>query len=327
MDQNTAVRRAIGMWLVLLVLAMAAAWITISLVNKYMYGPETDVRAYFESLQDGDGGRALGLLNAQVDPEDDAVLLDGEPLAAATESLEDLEISTVSQDSEEAVVRADFTLDGQPHASEYRLVPVDTQWGFFTVWGFEESELPSVTVSMPGATSADLNGASAALPESEQRFAAFPPGVYSASYASRWVDTDPASVVLTDEAQTETIALEATPSEALETEISEQIAADLSTCTEQSSLYPTDCPFSYDFDGRVDGDVTWSITKQPEPPMTIGVDGGKDWALGSAKGMAEVSFTSVDLFDGTTEEVTESVPFTYQADLAVSDDSVKVTRR
>lgn len=315
------------MWLILLVLAMVAAWLTISLVNKYMYGPETDVRAYFENLQDGDGGRALGLLNAQVDSEDGAILLDGQPLAAATETLEDLEISTVSRDSQEAVVRAEFTLDGQPHASEYRLVPVDTQWGFFTVWGFEESVLPSVTVSMPGATSADLNGASAALPDSEQRFAAFPPGVYSASYTSRWVDTDPASVVLTDEAQSETIALKATPSEALETEISEQIAADLSTCTEQSSLYPSDCPFSYDFDGRVDGDVEWSITQQPDPAVTIGVDGGRDWALGAAQGTAEVSFTAVDLFDGSTEEVTESVPFTYTADLSVDDDSVEVTRR
>lgn len=315
------------MWLILLVLAMVAAWLTISLVNKYMYGPETDVRAYFENLQDGDGGRALGLLNAQVDSEDGAILLDGQPLAAATETLEDLEISTVSQDSQEAVVRAEFTLDGQPHASEYRLVPVDTQWGFFTVWGFEESVLPSVTVSMPGATSADLNGASAALPDSEQRFAAFPPGVYSASYTSRWVDTDPASVVLTDEAQSETIALKATPSEALETEISEQIAADLSTCTEQSSLYPSDCPFSYDFDGRVDGDVEWSITQQPDPAVTIGVDGGRDWALGAAQGTAEISFTAVDLFDGSTEEVTESVPFTYTADLSVDDDSVEVTRR
>lgn len=315
------------MWLILLLLAMAAAWITVSLVNKYMYGPETDVRAYFENLQDGDGGRALGLLNAQPDPEDDAVLLDGEPLAAATETLEDLEVSTVSQSSDEAVVRAEFTLDGTPHSSDYRLVPVDTQWGFFTVWGFEDSVLPTVSVTMPGATSADLNGASAALPDSSQDFAAFPPGVYSASYASRWVDTDPASVVVTDEAQHESIELTATPSQALEDEVAAQIAADLETCTEQSSLYPADCPFSYDFDGRVEGDVTWRITKQPDPAISIGADQGRDWALASAPGTAEVSFTAVDLFDGTTEEVTETVPFRYDADLDVADDDVTVTRR
>ncbi|WP_144791068.1 hypothetical protein [Kocuria palustris] len=326
MDQNTAVRRAIGLWLVLLVLAMIAAWITISLVNKYMYGPETDVRAYFENLQEGDGGRALGLLNAEAHIDDDAVLLDGDPLARATESLEDLEVTTVSQSSEEAVVRADFTLDGQPHSSEYRLVPVDTQWGFFTVWGFEESVLPTVSVSMPGASSADLNGTSAALPDSQQDFAAFPPGVYSASYASRWIDTEPASVVLTDEAQHESIELEATPSAALETEVSRQIAADLAECTEQSSLYPADCPFSHDFDGRVQGDVTWRITQQPDPAITIGADGGRDWAMAAAPGTAEVSFTSVDLFDGSTEKVTESVPFTYDGSLDVSGDTVTVSR-
>lgn len=326
MEQNTAVRRALGLWLILLVLAMAAAWITVSLVNKYMYGPETDVRAYFENIREGNGGRALGLLNAEAAPEADAVLLDGEPLARATETLEDLEVATVSRNSDEAVVRADFTLDGQSHSSEYRLVPVDTQWGFFTVWGFEESDLPAVSVSLPGADSADLNGASAALPDSEQDFAAFPPGVYSASYASRWVDTEPASVVLADEAQKESIELKATPSEALETEVSEQIAADLANCTEQSTLYPTDCPFSYEFDGRVEGDVTWSIAKQPDPAITIGADGAKDWAMASAPGTAEVSFTSVDLFDGSTEKVTESVPFTYDGDLDVTDEDVKVTR-
>lgn len=319
-------RRALGMWLILLVLAMAGAWITITLVNKYLYGPETDVRAYFEHLQDGDGGRALGLLNAEVPDDADAVLLDGEPLREATASLADLEISTVSQDADAAVVRAEYTLDGQAHSSEYRLEPVDTQWGFFTVWGFEPSELPALTVSLPGADSADLNGVSAALPESQQEFAAFPPGVYSASYTSQWVDTVPASIVLSSDGQQERIDLAPTPSAALEQEVASDIAADLATCTEQSTLYPTDCPFSYDFEGRVQGDVTWSIAEQPEPAITIGVDGGRDWALAPAKGTAQVSFTSVDLFDGSTEKVTQDVPFTYDAGLDVSSDRVTVTR-
>lgn len=326
MDHNTAVSRALGMWLLLLVLAAAAAGITISLVNKYMYGPETDVRAYFEHLRDGDGGRALGMLNAEPASGTDAVLLDGEPLAEATETLADVEISTVSQDADEAVVRAEYTLEGQEHSSEYRLRPVDTQWGFFTVWGFEESQLPTLTVTMPGATSADLNGTSAALPDSHQDFAAFPPGVYSASYASRWVDTDPVSVVLSSTGEQEGIELEATPSAVLEQAVAREIDADLATCTEQGSLYPAGCPFSYDFDGRVEGEVEWEITRRPAPQITIGVDGGQDWALASAPGAAQVSFTSVDLFDGSTEEVTESVPFSYDADLSVEGDEVSVSR-
>lgn len=326
MDHNSAVSRALGMWLLLLVLAAAAAGITISLVNKYMYGPETDVRAYFEHLRDGEGGRALGLLNAEPASGTDAVLLDGEPLAEATETLDDVEISTVSQDDEQAVVRAEYTLEGQEHTSEYRLRPVDTQWGFFTVWDFEQSELPTLTVTMPGATSADLNGTSAALPGSQQDFAAFPPGVYSASYASRWVDTDPASAVLSSTGQEESLRLEATPSEELEQAVAQEIDADLATCTEQGSLYPAGCPFSHDFDGRVQGDVEWEITRRPAPEITIGVDGGQDWALSSAPGTAQVSFTSVDLFDGSTERVTADVPFTYDADLNIEGDEVSVSR-
>jgi len=141
MESNVRVLKALGAWLFLVLLGVAAAAVTIALVNKYMYGPETDVRAYVEDLRDGDGGEALGLLNARV-PEANAAMLDGDPLEAAAEDLEDLEVSTVSEDGERAVVRADYTLDGEPHSSEFALHPVDTQWGFFTVWAFDETPCP-----------------------------------------------------------------------------------------------------------------------------------------------------------------------------------------
>src|SRR5688500_12531755 len=99
MESNVRVLKAIGAWLFLVLLGVAAAAVTIALVNKYMYGPETDVRAYFEDLKDGDGGEALGLLNARV-PDSNAAMLDGDPLEAAAAGIEDLEVSTVSDDGE-----------------------------------------------------------------------------------------------------------------------------------------------------------------------------------------------------------------------------------
>src|SRR3712207_7259116 len=42
-------------------------------------------------------------------------------------------------DGERAVVRAVYTLDGTEHSSEFALHPVDTQWGFFTVWADRKS--------------------------------------------------------------------------------------------------------------------------------------------------------------------------------------------
>ena len=82
MERSDRIVRAVGAWFFMILLAVAAAAVTIALVNKYQYGPETDVREYFQALQDGDGGKALGLLNAQV-PDSNPALLDGDALAEA----------------------------------------------------------------------------------------------------------------------------------------------------------------------------------------------------------------------------------------------------
>lgn len=330
MERNDRVSRALMVWLFMVLLAVAAAWVTISLVNKYMYGPETDVRSYFNHLEDGDGARALGAINAHVPSGADATLLDGDALRQATETLEDVRISTVSQDSESAVVRAEYTLAGEQHSTDYNLHPAQTQWGFFTVWAFDETPLPTLTVSMPGVTSADINGTSAALPDSEQEFAALPPGIYTASYNSEYVDAEPQSVALTSADQDESVTLEPAPSQAMEDQVQQSISADLKTCTDQQSLYPSDCPFSYEFDGRVQATPTWKIVEQPEPTISLSAgsaDSRRGWSLSPADGVAEVSFTSLDLYDGSTEDITERVPFTYDAQLGFDDaGAVTVTR-
>lgn len=330
MGHNDRVLRALLVWVFLLLLTIAAAWVTMSLVNKYFYGPETDVRAYFKHLQDGDGARALGALNAEVPPETDAALLDGAPLQQATASLEDVSISTISQDSSTAVVRADYTLNGKKHSTDYHLHATETQWGFFTVWAFDKTQLPTVTVSLPGATSADINGASTALPGSTQEFVALLPGIYTASYASEYIDAKPQPVALTSSDQHSTIALKPVPSQAMKDKVSEAITKDLKTCTDQNSLYPTNCPFSYDFNGRVQGTPTWEITDKPTPAISAPAktsEQQQQWSLSPAQGTASVRFTSVDLYDGSTEEVTAKVPFTYKASMEFTDDGeVTVTR-
>jgi hypothetical protein len=326
MESNVRVLKAIGAWLFLVLLGVAAAAVTIALVNKYMYGPETDVKAYFEDLRDGDGGEALGLLNARV-PDSNAAMLDGDPLETAAAGIEDLEVSTVSDDGEQAVVRADYTLDGQEHSSEFRLHPADTQWGFFTVWAFDETPLPTVEVRLPGATSVDINGMSVALPESSRQFSAFFPGTYTASYTSEFVETEPVSTVVTSPGQRAEIVLEARPTQKLEDEVDRQLREHLDGCAEQDTLYPAGCPFSFEFDGRVDGEVGWSIESYPDPEIAVGdgADGG--WSLSPARGTAKISFDSLDLFTGDVEQIERTVPFEVSADLRIDDSTVTVTPR
>ncbi len=326
MESNVRVLKALGAWLFLVLLGVAAAAVTIALVNKYLYGPETDVRAYFEDLRDGDGGQALGLLNAQV-PDANAAMLDGDPLEVSAEDLEDVEVSTVSDDGERAVVRADYTLAGERHSSEFSLHPVDTQWGFFTVWAFDETPLPTVTVRLPGATSVDVNGMSVALPESSGEFSAFFPGVYTASYTSELVAAEPESAVLTDPGQHAEIVLEARPTEALEQEVDRQLREHLDACADQTGLFPSGCPFSFEFDGRVSGDVEWTIESYPDPEIVVGSKGGGGWALEPARGTARIAFDSLDLFTGDVERLERTVPFEVAADLTIDGSTVRVDPR
>ncbi|MFI7482568.1 hypothetical protein ACH9EU_09120 [Kocuria sp. M1R5S2] len=325
MESNVRVLKALGAWLFLVLLGVAAAAVTIALVNKYMYGPETDVRAYFEDLRDGDGGEALGLLNAEV-PEANAAMLDGDPLQAAAGELTDVDVTTVTDDGEQAVVRADYTLAGERHSSEFSLHATDTQWGFFTVWAFDETPLPVLTVTMPGATSVDVNGMSVALPGSTGTFSAFFPGAYTASYTSDLVEARPVRTVVTDPGQRAEIVLEPRPTEALETEVDRQLKEYLDGCAGQSSLYPAGCPFSFEFDGRVEGDVEWTVESYPDPEISVGST-AEGWSLEPARGTARIAFDSLDLFTGDVERVERTVPFEVAADLAVDDSTVRVTPR
>lgn len=324
MERTDRVLKAVGAWLFLILLSVAAAAVTIALVNKYQYGPETDVKAYFEALQAGDGAAALGALNAEV-PDSNAALLDGEPLEAAAETLDDVSISTVSSSGDQAVVRADYTLDGHEHSSEFTLHPADTQWGFFTVWDFDRTTLPTMHVTMAGSTSVDINGESVALTDSARDFAVFYPGVYTGSFTSAMVTAEPERTLVTDPGTQADLELVASPSDELTSQVSGQIKTYLDNCAGQDTLYPAGCPFSYEFTGRVLDDVQWSITEYPEPEVRLGGPTADRWTLMDAPGTAKIEFTSVNLFDGKTSKVSEDVPFTFKGDLVVTEDKATVT--
>lgn len=324
MERTDRVLKAVGAWLFLILLSVAAAAVTIALVNKYQYGPETDVKAYFEALQAGDGAAALGALNAEV-PDSNAALLDGEPLEVAAETLDDVSISTVSSSGDQAVVRADYTLDGQEHSSEFTLHPADTQWGFFTVWDFDRTTLPTMHVTMAGSTSVDINGESVALTDSARDFAVFYPGVYTGSFTSAMVTAEPERTLVTDPGTQADLELVASPSDELTSQVSGQIKTYLDNCAGQDTLYPAGCPFSYEFTGRVLDDVQWSITEYPEPEVRLGGPTADRWTLMDVPGTAKIEFTSVNLFDGKTSKVSEDVPFTFKGDLVVTEDKATVT--
>lgn len=324
MHFRSSVDRVLAYWVMGVAVAIFLALGSLALINRLVYGPEGQVRAYFSALREGDGAKALGILGVQA-PDAGAATLDGEGLKTAVGSLHDVDLTTleIADGGQKATVRASYTLDGHEATTDFSLHKVGSHWGVFDSWQIDVEALPTVEVKSPAVQAATLNNVKVAINGGQEDFGVFFPGVYTVSYESALFSANSDSLAVTSadgDDPTLTVALE--PSEAAKASVQQQIRTYLDSCATQNSLYPTGCPFEYDFSGRVSGDVTWKIKEYPNP--TVSLEGSR-WKLSEGKGVAEISFTQIDLYTGKTTEVTQQVPFTLDGALTTSDQTVTFT--
>ncbi|WP_237243414.1 hypothetical protein [Rothia nasimurium] len=304
--------------------ALVIALTSLALINRLVYGPQGQVRAYFAAVREGDGSKALGILGAQV-PDASAAMLNGGALKASFAGLKDLSTRavTVTDGGDRATVTVTYTLDGEAGSTDFYLHKVGSHWGVFDQWQIDAGELPTVEITSNSVEAATLNNTKVAVEGGTRKFAVLYPGSYTVTYESALYTAGSQTVDVTAPSSGPSpLTVELTPSEAAVTSVQQQIKTYLDTCAAQNSLYPTGCPFEYDFSGRVDGDVTWLVTEYPQPEVTLA--GGK-WALGKSSGKAEISFTELDLYTGETQQVTKTVSFSLKGSLTASGETLTFT--
>lgn len=321
MHFKSSVDRVLAWWLVGMLAAIILALASLALINRLVYGPGGQVRAYFAAVREGNGSQALGILGAQV-PDASAAMLNGEALKSSMAELKDLQTEgvTITDGGERATVTVSYTLAGEPQSTDFQLHKVGSHWGVFDRWAIDAGALPTVHLTSEAVEAATLNSTKVAVADGERSFAVLYPGRYTVTYESALYSAGSQSVnvtAATGQATELTIALE--PSETAKASVQQQVRTYLDSCATQNSLYPSGCPFEYDFSGRVDGDVTWSITSYPQPAVTLA---GGTWELGKSQGTAEISFTELDLYTGKTQQVTETVTFTLAGSLAPTGDQL-----
>ncbi|WP_241521842.1 hypothetical protein [Arthrobacter pityocampae] len=317
------VMKVLAAWLLGLLLVGAAFITTVSFMNGRLYSPEHQVDLYFDALRDGDGGQALGLLNASVPEGSNPVLLDGEALRTASAAVEDVAIGEARDAGADRVeVPVTYTLDGAETSTVFPLERIDTEWGFFNVWRFEESVLPVVQVTARNTVEAAVNGTDVGLPGGTAGLASFYPASITAQYDGQYFAAPVQHAVVTGQEPPPplTLATEATPE--LTQAIDDELRAFLDGCAKQTVFQPTNCPFNYVTNERLAGDITWSIEEYPA--VTITPDGG-DWLLAPLSGSARIDTQLRDFFSGAVRDVSETVPFEFEADLTVTEDDVTVT--
>lgn len=322
--QATPVVKVLAAWLLGIVLVGAAFVATVSVMNGRLYSPEHQVGLYLDALRDGDGGKALGLLNASVPDGSNPTLLYGDALRTASEQLEDVDIGKASGTGGDRVeVPVTYMLDGAEQTTVFPLQRTGTEWGFFNVWQFEQTVLPIVDVSALNSVEAAVNGVDVGLPDGKAALASFYPAAVTAQYEGKYFSAPEQHAAVTSREGPPpplTLATEATAE--LVQAVDDQVHAFLDGCAEQTVFQPTNCPFNYLTDERLAGDITWSIEQYPAASITPN-DG--EWLLAPLRGAARIDTRLRDFFSGAVRDVSETVPFEFDADLTVTEDAIMVT--
>ncbi|GAB3550151.1 hypothetical protein GCM10027404_16840 [Arthrobacter tumbae] len=315
--------RVLAAWLLGLMIAIAAAIVTVTLVNTHMFGPHQQVESYLEALRQGEGERALGLLNATV-PDANAALLDGPALQRATQGVENIEVGTPQPSGEDRVeVDVTYTIDDTAHTTAFLLEKTGTEWLFFNQWEFVPSTLPALEVSVINQNEATLNGTRVVMPEGRNQFAAFYPTEVEAHYTSEYFAAPAQTAAVTDRQQATVslnLATAATP--ALSEAVTAQLKTFLDSCAKQTVFQPANCPFGFETGNRVAGPIAWSITEYPE--VSIEPFNG-DWVISPLTGTVLLETSLQDLFTGIIEPISVPQEFGFTARLAVTDEGITVT--
>lgn len=304
-------------------LVIAAAMITMGVVNSREFGPEKTVSHYLQALREGDGATALGLLQAKV-PSANAAALDGPALAQSQAALADVEVAdAVDAPDNRKRVTVSYTVDGAAASTDFLLAPGPRQWVFFDSWTMVPGTLPTVSASVVNANEAAINGVPANMPEGRNSFAVFYPGSYELEYRSALFAAPPVKRLVTGADQTvPAVALASGPTSELLAQVDGVVRKYLDDCTQQAVLMPTGCPMTAVSNNRVASPITWSIAGYPA--ITISPFNGQ-WVLAPLTVKAQVAFQEQDLFTGLLQDVKQTSDFEFTAKLQINGTDVSVT--
>lgn len=319
------VKTAAG-WLLGLMLAAAAAVVSVNLVSNSVASPQQPVREYLEALKAGDGEAALGLLRATV-PESNAALLDGSALQTAAASIQDVKLGNAERRAlNRVMVPMEYTLHGNKHRTEFLLERTGTEWLFFGKWSFVPSPLPTLDVTVVNSSEATMNGVPVNMPNGQNKFAVFYPGEYEGSLNGEFFAATPSKVVVTDhEAAQAPMDLLTKATDKLNQAVSGKVKEFLDGCaaeaTKQQRLQP-DCPFYHATASRVvDGTIKWQITEYPK--ISIEPFGGQ-WVVAPLNGKARVTAREIDLYTGLVLDLNVDHEFSFTTRLEIGADNVAV---
>ena len=280
----------------------------IYVLNRTLYSPGEFVRDYMLALVHNDVEYALDMPGVDV-PADQRQLLKNGSLGKirSVRVVKEESIPVVDTLPAHVRVTVSFKLNGERTSTSFLVSQRGTVAGLFPQWRFAQKVTAQLTVRVDHAGSFKSNGFDAVTQDTP--FTVLTPGSYTLQHSSVLLSSEQRDVVLTGPTSKEQfVRLRATPNDTFVTLVTDEVHRVLDACASQEVLHPAGCPFESNTTERLTGLPSWSIEAYPDIALKS-VENGL-WRIVDATGTARLKATTVSLYDGRTEQLTEDVDYT-----------------
>jgi len=321
------------------VAAIAAIVFGSAWLYRTFWGPGAFVERYIERLAVGDAAGALEMPGVAPEYSELDAIDRGQASeallrsATLTSDIDDVHVvDEKSDDGGSFAVELSYTLDGSAAQMTFR-VSREGFDGLVPAWRFEVPPLSVVDLTVRGSWRFSVNGfemdkrqispsGTGADPLEPVSMLAFTPGNYAVAVDTAATTASPTNVSAASPLGIVPLDVQTMPTDQLVDVVQKSVDDFLDgTCTTQSVLHPSGCPFGAPNDvsdlGIAQDDVAWTIV---DYPMTRLVPDGDSWNVAPANGKARLTLTVYDYFTGALVNVERDVYFTMVADVDVRED-------
>ena len=317
--------RFIMLWTIIGLLVVGAGVATVGALNDNLYSAQGTVRTYLEALGRGDAESALampGVASNSLEPSRRVLLQSG-----AFDPPRNIEVSSATVTGNTATVRATVTLGVTTQSLTFHLTRQPLRALVFDQWIFSRPPLGNLRVAVDHDTlfqvgslaAIDINSYPSGLAQEFSASANFPVfvGASYATFRKSHLLSAPRAVTPISGPDVVSVPIDVQSTAEFQRTVQTAVNKTLTSCTEQTVLMPTGCPFGFTTQNRWVGPATWTIASYPD--ITI-EPGSVDWRV-RGTGTAHVTGSVTSLFDGSTQPIDTDVDFTIDAGAVVSADN------
>jgi len=316
-------------WLIAGLVAIAAGMGVVLLLNATTFGAASFVRVYLEALARGDATGALGMPGVTADANLRLDLLTDSAQLGLTD-LREVSVEPSAEPGDDGILNVAFSWVSPEGGGQttFAVRQIGTRFGVFPEWGFAESPVAELSLTIEHEERFEVNGVAAVTEVAASEpvgYAVLVPGVYRVDHHSTYLRADAVTVTAEQPGSRLDATLDVQPAAAFVERLSAEVRERLGDCATQEVLFPTACPLGQPVNDRIVSEPEWSIVEYPEITVVPGAEFGT-WLVPSSPFTAHLTVDIQSLFDGSVTTFDEDLPFVarYVVTILADDETLQM---